>query len=358
MADILDVVDPIELTGFVRELIDAQYNGEGSLERFLPAQFRTVTEYEFDTAARERPEVGRYRAFDVESGLQARPGFSKIRGSLLPISEKMLLSEADRTRLNVLTAGQARTSAMLRDLVFNDAERLTKSILARIEQARGQVLTTGTVTFNSTEQVGGGIQTSINYNDGASAVQTATAGVLWSTAASATPLVNMRSWMDTYADNNNDDQPVVGVTSRRVMSAAIATTEIKNLYSLPNGSTPSLVNEGQFSQALSIQSLPPLVEYRTRVTVAGTVTKVIPDNVIVFLPASDVDTFGETMFGVASDSLDLVEMAGLPIGTAPGLTGRAWKEIDPPQQWTRVGGLVVPVLKDPKRIFVATVLAP
>jgi hypothetical protein len=353
MADILDIVDPIELTGFVRELIDANYNGEGSLARYLPAQFRLVTEYEFNTAERERPEVGRYRAFDAESGLQARPGFSKVRGSLPPISEKMLLSEADRTRLEVALRSGDTQSRYLRELVFNDAERLTTSILARVEQARGKVLTTGTVTFNSTEA---GFLTTVDYNDGASAIQTNAASPLWSDTGSGTPIVNMHDWMEDYRDENLDAMPVVGLTSRRVLSSALATDEVKDYFTF-NGVTPSLITDGQFGQLLSIQGIPPLVEYTTRVTVAGTSTRVIPDNVIVWLPAASVDTFGETMFGVASDSLDLVEMNGLPIGSAPGLTGRAWKTIDPPQQWTRVGGLVLPVLKDPKRIMVSTVLA-
>lgn len=352
MADVMDIIDPIELTGFVRELVDAAYQGDGTLARYLPNQFRNALEYEFSTAERDRPEVGRYRAFDAESGLGSRPGFSKVSGSIPPLSEKMLLSEADRTRLNTALASNDTKSRYLRDLVFNDARRLVDRILARVEYARGVALSTATITFTSEEQ----LLTTINYNDGASSIITNTASPLWTTAATATPIADMRDWIQDYADANADDVPVVGLCSRATINNAMATDEVKAFFTM-QGTAPSLITQAQFTQLLSVYGIPPLVEFRTQVTVAGTATRVLPVNKIVWLPAADVDGFGETMFGIGSEALDLVEMAGLPLDTAPGLTGRTWKTIDPPQNWTRVGGLVLPVIKDPKRIMVSTVSA-
>lgn len=352
MADIMDIIDPVELTGFVRELVDAAYQGDGTLARFLPNVDRVALEWEFNYAERDRPEVARYRAFDVESGLGSRPGFSKVSGAIPPLSEKMLLSEADRTRLNLALASNDTKSRYLRDLVFNDAERLVQRILARIEYARGTVLSTGTVTFTSEEA----LLTTINYNDGASAIITNTASPLWTAGnvATATPIADMRDWLQDYADSNLDDQPVIGLCSRATINNAMATDEVKAFFT-QQGTSPSLITQSQFTQLLAVYGIPPLVEYRTQVKVAGTTTRVLPDNKIVWLPAADVEGFGETMFGVGSEALDLVEMGGMSIETAPGLTGRTWKTIDPPQNWTRVGGLVLPVLKDPKRIMVSTV---
>lgn len=352
MADIMDIVDPLELTGFVRGLVDAAYSGTGTLAQYLPNQFRNALDYEFNLATRDRPEVARYRAFDAESGLSSRPGFSKVTGSIPPLSEKMLLSEADRTRLNLAFASGDTKSRYLRDLVFNDAERLVNRVLARVELARGSVLSTGTVTFTSEEN----LLTTVNYNDGASAIITNTASPLWITAnvATATPIADMRNWMQAYADANLDDMPVVGLTSRATINNAMATTEVKNFFAL-NGTSPSLITGGMFEQLMSVYGVPPLMEFRTQVNINGVATRILPVNKIVWLPASDVEAFGETMFGIGSEALDLVEMAGLPVETAPGLTGRTWKTIDPPQNWTRVGGLVLPVLKDPKRIMVSTV---
>lgn len=350
MADVMDIIDPIELTGFVRELVDAAYEGDGTLARYLPNQFRNALEYTFNTATRDRPEVGRYRAFDAESGLGSRPGFSKVSGSIPPLSEKMLLSEADRVRLNLALASNDTKSQYLRDLVFDDTRRLVTRILARVEYARGVALSTATITFTSEEQ----LLTSINYNDGVSSILTNTASPLWTTPASATPIADMRDWLQDYADANYDDVPVVGLCSRATINNAMATDEVKAFFTM-QGTAPSLITGAQFTQLLSVYGIPPLVEYRTQVTVAGATTRVLPVNKIVWLPAADVDGFGETMFGIGSEALDLVEMAGLPVDTAPGLTGRTWKTIDPPQTWTRVGGLVLPVIKDPKRIMVSTV---
>lgn len=355
MADIMDIIDPVELTGFVRGLVDAAYDGSDTLARYLPNVSRLALEWEFNYAERERPEVARYRAFDTESGLGTRPGFSKVSGAIPPLSEKMLLSEADRTRLNAILGGGSASdtkSKYLKDLVFNDAERLVQRILARVEYARGTALSTGTITFTSEE----GLLTTIDYNDGASAVITNTASPLWTAGnvATATPIADMRDWMQDYADNNLDDQPVVGLCSRATINKAMATDEVKDFFT-QQGTAPSLITQSQFTQLLSVYGIPPLVEYRTQVKVAGSTTRVLPEDKIVWLPAADVDGFGETMFGVGAEALDLVEMGGMSIETAPGLTGRTWKTIDPPQNWTRVGGLVLPVLKDPKRIMVSTI---
>ena len=353
MADVTNIVDPVELTGFVRELVDNEVSGAGTLERFLPNTYRLLLEYEFNKAVRERAKVAHYRAFDAETDMTTRPGFDKVSGAIPPISRKMLLSEADRVRLNLAFASNDTKSRYLRELVFNDAARITKEILARIELARGSVLETGTVTFTSREQ----LELTINYNDGASAIQTNSASPLWTTAnvATATPIADMRDWMQTYADANYDDLPVVGVTSRKVINRAMACQEVLDLFQNQAGNAPPFIQPQAFAQLLSVYGIPPLVEYKTRLDVDGTVTRVLSEDKIIWLPAANLDTFGETMFGVGAECLDLAEEGGIPLETAPGLVGRAWKETEPPKQWVRVGGIAMPVLKDPQRIMVSTV---
>lgn len=354
MSDVLGggIVDPVELTAFIRDIVDATISGPNSLERFLPRVDRLALEWSFNYAERERPKVAHYRAFDTEADLTTRPGFNKVSGAIPPIARKMLLSEQERTRLNLAYASNDVKSTYLRELVFNDAERITKEVLARVELARGSVLQTGTVTFTSEEA----LELTINYNDGASSIQTNAASPLWTVAnaATSTPIADMIDWMEDYADNNYDDQPVVGVTSRKVIAGARASDEVKGMLQGSMTNPPSIVTEGQFNQLLAAYGIPPLVEYRTRLDVDGTVTRVLDENKIIWLPAASVESFGETMYGVTADALDMAEQGGIPLETAPGLVGRSWKSIDPPQNWVRVAGLVLPVLKDPKRIMVST----
>lgn len=350
-----DLIDAVELTAFVRDLVD-DLEGPGSLNRFLPNVNRLALEAEFFHAIRERTQVAHYRAFDAESDLTNRPGFNKASVAIPPLSRKMLLSEADRTRLNLALAGGltgATTSRFLQDLIFDDAARITKQILARLELARGSVLRTGTVTFTTDEK----LLLTVDFNDGPSSIQTNDASPLWTTAniATATPIQDMREWMETYADVTGGDMPTVGLTSRKVINRAMACTEVKNFYQNQAGNNPPIINEGQFATLLTQWGVPPLVEYNTRLNVDGTVTRVLDDDEIVWLPAPSVDEFGETMYGVGSEALDLVEMGGIDLATAPGLTGRAWKTIDPPQNWVRVGGIAMPILKDAQRIMVSTV---
>lgn len=357
--DILKTVDIVpreELTGFVRELEFATWTGPSSLERFLPVTTRLMVEWTFDKADRSRARMGRYRPFNVESGLQDRPGFSRISGSIPPISEKMLLTEEDRLRLEVLRFG-GNDSVLKQEIqqrIFDDAEYLTEAIVQRYEYARAVALRTGTVTFTADET---GMKTTIDYNDGSDAVQTATAATLWSVAASATPLTNMWTWMDSYRTANRQAMPVVGLTSRRVLNAAMMTTEVKDFFTA-NGTTPAMITEANFQTLLQTYGIPPLQTYDTVVNLAGTDTRCLPDNEILWLPAPDTRSFGEFTVGVTADALDMALEGGIDLqANGPGLTGRAWKDTDPPQTWTRVGGLAIPVIKNPKLIMRTTVLS-
>jgi hypothetical protein len=349
------LVHPIELTGYVRSLVFDEYSGPSSLERFLPTVRDQVTEYEFFRTDETRPRMGRFRAYDAESALQDRPGYERVTGGILPMSEKMRLSEADKMDLQRAQRMGGTRNTMLREIVFRDAERLANALAQRIEYARAKLLTTGTVTFTSDEDV----KTTIDFNVGGRAVQTATASPLWSDTASGTPLDDMRTWMSTYRDNNNEAEPVIGITSKRVLDALQLSEQVVNQRYAGSGVNPGILLPNEVSSVWSAWGFPPLVEYRCHVNLAGTVTRTIADNVIVFLPAPSTENFGQTIVGVSDDAQDLAESYGneFPAGEAPGLVGVNWKTPDPNTRWTKVGGLVLPILKDPEKILVATVLS-
>lgn len=349
------LVHPIELTGYVRDLMFNDYSGPGSLEEFLPVVRDQITEYEFFRTDETRPRMGRFRAYDAESALQDRPGYEKVTGGILPMSEKMRLSEADKMDLQRAQRMGGTRDAMLREIVFRDAERLANSLAQRIEYARARLLMTGTITFTADEDV----KTTIDFNVGGRAVQTATAGTLWSVAADATPLDNMRTWMGTYRENNNESEPVVGLTSKRVLDALGLVDQLNNQVYAGSGVQPGILMPDQVRSVWSAWGYPPLREYRCHVNLAGTTARTFPDNVIVFLPAASAENFGQTIVGVSDDAMDLSESYAkeFPIGESPGLVGVNWKTPDPNTRWTKVGGLVLPILKDPEKIFVATVLS-
>lgn len=352
---VFDAIDPLELAGFLRGLT-YNYRGPGSLERFLPEVNRSAMEVEFIGGARVTPEVGRYRSFDTEAGISGRPGFEKVRYAIPPLAEKMILGEEDRLRLEVARFFRGTNLPQeIIDQIFDDAANLTKKILARWEYARGQVLRTGKVTFLTTET---GMVGDVDFTTAGRTIQTATASPLWSTVATATPLSDLRAWIELWRANNDNDDPGVILTSRRVVNALALTNEMKNAV-FPVGATPTsvVVNPAQMTQYLSSWGIPPFVEYEAKVVVNGVSTRVIPDNVAIFLPNPDVNSFGETTIGLTTDGLDLATQVGQPVSVGVGLTGLTMKTFDPNHIWTKVSAMGIPVLKDPGKILVATVLS-
>lgn len=352
---VFNAIDPLELAGYLRGLT-FNYRGPGTLEDILPERQRESMEIEFNKGERVLAEVGRYRAFDAESPISGRPGLQRVTYSVPPMSEKMILSEEDRLRLQLARffSGEGFPQELI-DQIFNDAAILTKKILARLEYARGQVLQTGKVTATATEL---GLVGDIVDFTGLGTIQTATASPLWSDVANATPLSDMRTWMNTYRAARDNEMPVVGLTSQAVLDALALTDDIKNAVTPAGVVSPSIaVTPGTTAQVLGSFGLPPLRLYDTRVNLNGTSTPVLAENKIVYVPAPSDTSFGETTMGITNDGLDLREQLGTPISTAVGLTGLTWKTQDPSHIWTKVSAMGIPVLRDPEAIFVATVLA-
>jgi hypothetical protein len=172
----------------------------------------------------------------------------------------------------------------------------------------------------------------------------------------------MRAWMETWRTNNDLELPGVILGSRRAKNALALTDDLKNAI-FPYGSTPTsaVVNPTQIEAYLNSWGIPPIIEYETVVYVAGVSTRVIPDNVLVFLPSPGqfgglTNSFGETLVGITTDGLDLARQLGQPVQVGIDFTGLTYKTFDPNHIWTKVSQLALPVLKDPGKILVATVL--
>lgn len=349
-------IDPIELAGFLRGLT-YNYRGPGTLEQFLPEVRREAMELTFPKGTRVVPEVGRYRTWDTEAPISGRPGFSRVTYQVPPLAEKMILTEEDRLRLEMARFFQNQgLSREIIDQIFDDAAILAKKILARWEYARGQVLQTGKLSAVSTETSRGMVGDIVDYT-GLGSIGTATASPLWSDTVNATPLADIRSWMNTYKTNNDNQVPVVGLCSQSVLDALALTDDVKNALTPAGATVPSIaVAPGLTDTLLGRFALPPLRLYDTVVNVAGASTNVLANNKILFLPAPDVDAFGETMIGLTAEGLDLAKQYAQPLSAGVGLTGLSYAEFDPHHIWTKVAAMGAPVLKDPAKVFLATVL--
>lgn len=330
-----DYIEPAELTGFVRAALQDLAVNQFTLSRFLPDQVIDDLDYRYTRGGEGLVDAATFRAYDAESPIGSRPGVTRVTGELPPISRKIRLGEYDRLR-------QRNADQAVSDAILADAVRMTRAVAARVEMARGEALNLGSVTIDEN-----GVVATVDY--GRAAGHDVTAGTLWSTVATATPVADLNTWIQTYIDANGE-APGRMLTSTRVLGLLQQNAEFRQLAATVTGA-PALVSQAVVSQVLAAYGLPPIEIYDARVRVAGTATRVIPDNRIVLLPAG-VDELGATLWGTTAESLE--PDFGLA-GDGPGLVSGAYSTKDPVAMWTKAAAISLPVLANPDLTFAATV---
>lgn len=163
--DIFEQVDPVELTGYVRDALGDLEQNKFTLSQFLPTRPVDDIEYRFSRGGLGLIDSAVFRTYDAEAPIGSRPGTTRVSGELPPISRKIRQSEYDRLRLRNATDE-------IKNAVFNDAASMMGSIAARIERARGEVLATGEVTISEN-----GVTATVDF--GRNSTHTVAATVKW-----------------------------------------------------------------------------------------------------------------------------------------------------------------------------------
>ncbi|MBQ1047861.1 major capsid protein [Micromonospora sp. C51] len=339
-----DFIEPAVLTGFVREV---PAPAELMLNRFLPDRFVPDIEAAFDQVTRVN-RAASFRSWDAETAVTERDRFQRSRVKLPPLGIKSVLGEQERLMLErIRTGGDNRNGYV--DAIYDDAANNTRYVYNRMELARGDVLTDWKFTLTGE----GGLTLEANF--GAPAGHTVTAGTVWSDAANASPLTDLKAWVKTYVDANGV-RPAYMLTSSTVISNLLLSQEIRELAGSLAG-VPSLVTEDQLNRILQAHRLPVLVEYDTRIDVDDVDTRVIAEDRVIFLPA-DPSSLGYTAWGITAEALELAagQNPSLEFTQLPGLVGVVLKEGDPLRVWTKVGAVGMPLITNPRRLMVADVL--
>ena len=335
-----DFVDPATLTGYARAgAADLDVN-QFTLSRWLPSVSVDDLEYRFTRGGEGLIEAATFRAFDAESPVGARAGVTRVSGELPPISRKIRMGEYDRLRQRKVSNDTIATG------IYTDTERMTRSVLARIELARGDALVNGSVTLNEN-----GVIATVSF--GRTGGHTVTAGTLWSTVASATPLADLLSWQATYVATNGVPPGAI-VISTTTLGYLLRNAEVRALAASTAG-TPSIVSRASLDAVMSAYGLPPLHVYDAQVKVSGSATRVVAANKTLLLPApaaSPQDTqLGATLFGTTAESLSPDYNL---TGDEPGLAAGVYESFDPVALWTKAAAISLPVLANPDLSFTAT----
>lgn len=336
-----DYILPVELTGFIRAaLADIQLN-RFMLSQWLPNVTVEDIDYRVTAGQLGLARAAVFRTYNAESPIGNREGLKRLIGELPPISEKILLDEYTRLRLRRLQNADVMVQS-----IYNDALIVARSIAARMEMARGEVLVNGSLTFAEN-----GVVASVNF--GRDSGFSVTPANLWS-ASNATPVSDLLSWLQTYIQTGAQVGSMV--TSRRVLAVLMRSTDFRQTYSTLAGE-PSVVSQAAINAVLEAFGLPPITLYDAQVSVAGTPTRIIPDNKVLLLPAPgsvDDTSLGQTVWGIPAEAMD--PGFGLAEGQQGGIVGGAYSDNDPPSLWTKASAIGMPILANPDLAMVATVL--
>lgn len=339
---ITNVIDLPELIGYTREATAAEI--DGLLARLLPT--RDVDDLEYELANVDVPtyEVARFRAWDTAPPLGKRPGFVTIRGEIIPLGLSMKLNEKEIVRFNNLRAGLP--NGTLQD-VYDDALQTARGCQWRIQRARADVLVDGKVTITENGLVG------IEADFGVPGAHIVTAATAWSDTVNAVPITNLLAWQTTYRGNNAGRNPAAWIASTEVLGQLALNAQIRNLAPI-TGVVPGVVTQATVGQVIAAHGIAPIVAFDGEAPnpTTGVMERLINARKLIGVPAANL---GNVLNGVHPMSTNLVGRGILRQNEAPGIVTWVEEETRPAGVITTSEAVALPVLRDPKALFVATV---
>lgn len=330
-------LDPVVLTEFARDSL-ADFDAQSqSLARFMPYREIPDIRYAYSRGIDALIDQATYRAFDAESPIGRRPGSSRVTGELLPISRKIPLAEYDALRLR-----NAGNDEIIRG-IYRDADRLARGIAARLELARGQLVTTGKVTIAEN-----GLATEYDSGRHASLTVTALAGTArWSDYDDSTPISNVITWK-ALVKAQTGLEPNRLLVSSEVMAHLQQCDEVRGAF-VALANAPARVAIPAVSDAFLALAGVTVEVYETP---AGMTSEPIAAEKVVLL--RDNVEIGFTAHGV---TLEALEPAYASLGPASGVVAGAWKTEDPINVWTKAAAIALPLLSEPDLTLSCQVIA-
>ena len=339
---ITDVIDIPELVGYTREATAAEI--DGLLARLLPSIDVDDIEYELQNIDVPTFEVARYRAWDTPPPLGKRAGFVTIKGEIIPLGLRMKLNEKEIVRFNKLRAQLPGGS--LQD-VYDDALQTARACAWRIQRARADLLNDGKVSITENGLVG------IEADFGVPGAHIVTAATLWSDTAASTPVTNLKAWQATYRGNNAGRNPAAWLVSSDVIAELGLNAQIRTLAPV-TGVVPGIITQETVGQVLRAHGIAPLVVFDGEAPnpTTGLMERLLSARKVIGVPAANL---GNVLSGVHPMATNLMGRNILRQDQLPGIVTWVEEETTPASITTVSEAVALPILRDPKALFVATV---
>lgn len=341
-----DIITPQELTGYARASLEDYERRRGTLAQFLPNREVADIVVRFVAGSTGLVDVADFRSYDAEPTLGSVPSRKRITLELPAVGRNIPVTEYNQLRAR----SNNPSDEAIRETILNATDVAARTVADAVERVRGIVISTGKATIANE----GGF--SMDDDFGRSGTHAVTAGTLWSTT-SADGLGNLTTWHDTYRDDNGEPAGCI-LMSTRVLRA-FSKLDQNKIQLLNSASRPATAADA--NAVIEGASLPPIVLYDRNVQVAGSKTKVLPDNKLFYLPAPvATDAWQDTELGATYWGQTLTSSEpnyDLADADQPGLVVGAYRGEKPPMLAEVISdAIALPTLANADLSFSATVL--
>lgn len=344
MATIYDEVDPVELTATLRVLPEPP---NFQLNQFLPdvlsQQIRfTITDLE------HLVRTATFRSYDAPVAIGKRGSFTKRQGALPALGRGFVVGEYARLLQEQL---RGIDSSEIVGTVEDDAKTGVEEIRARMEAARGQVLSTG--KFSLVDEDGLTLEADFNVPGGQ--LNVAPTGPTWVNHSTAVIPTDLEAWADAV-EAASGERPTQFIAGRSVLGNMYANEKLIKQYATVFGS-PDKLGAAQVNQLLDNRDLPTIAlgaDGRplrpAKVLTDGSTVDTYPADSITLLPPTPI---GETRWGPTVEALELVQAKRMVLQDTPGVIALALVDANPASLTTVVNAVGCPLIKRPKAMLVA-----
>lgn len=341
-----DIITPQELTGYARLSLADYEARKGTLAQFLPNREVADIAVRFVMGSKGLVDVADFRAYDAEPTIGSMPSRKRTTIELPAVGRNIPVTEYNQLR----SRSANPSDEAVRETILNATDVAVRAVADSVERLRGIVISTGAATLSNE----GGF--TMNDSFGRSGTHDVTAGTLWSTTT-ADGLGNLTAWADTYRDDNGEPAGCI-LMSTRVLRT-FSKLDQNKIQLLNSASRPASTTDA--ASVIEGASLPPIVIYDRSVQVAGSKTKVLPDNKLFFLPAPvATDAWQDTELGATYWGQTLTASEPnyqLADTEQPGLVVGAYRGDKPPMLAEVISdAIALPTLANADLSFAATVL--
>lgn len=310
-----DIIDPATLTGYARASLADYEASKGTLARWLPNREVADIVARFVKGQSGLIDIADFRAYDAEPTIGKGEGGQRVTLELPAVGRNIPVSEYNQLR--ALNSNMSDEAVLV--TIRKTTDLVVRAVADAVERLRGTVLSTGKATVSGF----------MDDDFGRSGGNTVSADITL-LDKNADFLGAYTEWADAY-EAATGETPGAAVVSKRILRAIAGLDQFAN--QLVNGvSRPATVAD--VAATIEAAGLPPLVTYDRKVSVAGSATRVLPEDDLLLLPAPvETDAWEDTQLGATFWGRTLTSTSAdfeIEDSEQPGLVAGVYRNEKPP----------------------------